>query len=117
MLDRDLTHRTPAEELWLWRRAKGFTGPEAAGRLGVGRTYLWRAESGSAALRRAPRPLRCIPLPLLLRLARRRSGLGLRGVARAAGVSHQTLLVQEAEGRDELVEWWRRRGFTFHRGS
>lgn len=90
-----------------------MTCPEAAEALSTCRTYLWRAEAGLVPLRRAPPRNHRVTLPLLLRLARRRSGLGLRGAAARMGVSHQTLLNWEAAGEEVLVEWWRRRGFTF----
>lgn len=113
MLDRDLTRRTPAEDLWLWRRKRGLTSTEAARALSVGRTFLWKAEHGFTELHRAPRPLSSPSLPLLLALARRRAGLGLRGTASAAGVSHQTLLRWEARGEEALRSWWERRGYRF----
>lgn len=114
---RDLSARTPAEELWLWRRSKGLTQRQAAARLGVGRGRLSRAERDGVLEppHAAWRPVSDPGTPALLALARRRSGLGLRGVADAAGISHRTLLAWERDGAEALVAWWERRGFTFAR--
>ncbi len=116
-MNRDLTTRDAAEELWLWRKSRGATQRRAAEALGVGRNRLQAAERDAAhALPDAPwRPIRAVPTPLLLALARRRSGLGLRGVAAAAGISHRTVILWERSGADPLVAWWERRGFTFAR--
>jgi transcriptional regulator with XRE-family HTH domain len=114
---RDLSTRTPAEELWLWRRSRGLTQRGAAALLGVGRGRLSRAErDGVLGLPHAAwRPVSDPGTDLLLALARRRFGRGLRATADAAGISHRTLLAWERDGSEALVAWWERRGFTFAR--
>lgn len=113
MLNRDLTKRTQAEEVWLWRRSKGYTMRRAAKALGVGRTSLWkRLKENTALPRPAPRVLNP-SLPLILALARRRYGRGLKPLAKELGVSHMTLLKWEARGEEALVGWWCRRGWRF----
>lgn len=115
----DLTRRSPAEELWLRRKARGEALDAMAARLGVGRGYLWQAERGGArkGLNGHCRPIPAPGLPLLLRLARRRSGLGLNGVCRALGVSKVTVHKWEANGAPKLIEFWASRGFTFASGK
>lgn len=49
----------------------------------------------------------------LAALARRRSGWGLAGVARKAGVSRRTILAWERRGDPRLIRFWSR--FTFVR--
>lgn len=113
MVNKDLRTRTQGEELWLARRALGRTQAAQARALGVSRGRLSLLELDAA--QGGPRVRFEPSLPLLLALARRRSRLGLRGVARAAGVSHRTLLKWEARADPKLVEFWVGRGFTFAR--
>jgi Helix-turn-helix len=116
-MNRNLIERTPSEELWLWRRSRGLSQRAAAARLGVGRGRLSRAERSDVleATRIRPPESFDVPVALLLVLARRRYGKGLRGTADAAGLSHRTLLVWEARADEALIGWWQRRGFTFAR--
>lgn len=115
----DLTRRSPAEELWLRRKARGEPLTAMADRLGIGRGYLSRAEHGGdlGPLSARCRPIPGLGLPWLLRLARRRSGLGLNGVCRALGVSKVTIHKWEANGSPKLIEFWASRGFTFAHGK
>jgi DNA-binding XRE family transcriptional regulator len=112
-LNRDLTRRTPGEELWCRRRRAGLTAAEAAALLRVGRTTLFLAEGD-----RRPLPA-CLDggfaphLPELLALARRRAGLTLDEAAMMAGCSRVTLLKREREADPSLRRRWERRGFTF----
>ena len=108
----DLSIRTPGEDAWLSRKDRGLTQAEEARRLRVSRTTLWGLETGLAPLR-SDRRVRFDPSSSdLLLLARRRSGLGLHGVARAAGVSHPTVLDWERRGNPRLIRFWEGRGFT-----
>jgi hypothetical protein len=112
---KDLRVRTPGEELWCRRRKASLTGPEAATRLGIGRTLLWLAEKDLASVDGA-RGLAGPPgLPQLLALARRRQGWGLLSTAQWVGVSHTTLLAWEKAGDRRLQKDWERKGFTFVR--
>lgn len=110
----DLTKRTPGESLWLWRRAHHLSATEAAQNLGLGRTSLWGVERGSSVVHRRLPKVRRPALPLLLRLARRRSGMSLERVARGVGCSRTTLLKWEAGG--SLAGAARVRGFWEHKG-
>lgn len=116
MADKDLRTRTRGEEVWLWRRARGLTQEGAAARLGVGRGSLSRAERDVAPtlvrirLRQGSEPA----LPLLLVLARRRSGVTLEGLAEALGVSRVTVLKREARGDPFLRAWWGVQGYRFN---
>lgn len=115
---RDLATRTPAEELWLWRRSKGLSQKAAAKALGVGRGRLSRAERDGVL--GAPgggwRPIKAPGTDLLLALARRRYGKGLRRTAAEAGISHRTLILWERAGSPDLAAWWERRGWRFPPG-
>jgi len=111
-INKDLTTWTPGERLWLWRRARGLTGRQAAARLGLGRNAFWAMEGGQRPP--VPKANGVAPnLPLLLQLARRRAGAGLRGTAARLGVTHPTLLAMERAGAPRLQEWWEKRGFVF----
>lgn len=114
MLIRDLTKRTVAEELWLSRRSSGLTGRQMATRLGLTHNRYWNIEGG----RVEPKKLKVKPvarpeLPLLLSLARKRSGMGLWETAEKVGVSHVTLLEWERTADERLIAFWEKRGFTF----
>lgn len=137
------------EELWLWRKHRGLSQGGAAARLGLaglahgGREYLAKGERGAGVLgtpRRGWTPLAAPSLPLLLKLARRRSGLGVSGTVlelrkfhRACGVvwekgvgyrgvigvgvrskvSAVTLHKWEATGSLKLCAFWIEKGFFF----
>lgn len=115
----NLGDRLPAEELWLRRKARGEPLTAMAERLGVGRGYLSKAEHGGdlGPLSARCRPIPAPSLPWLLRLARRRSGLGLNGVCRALKVSKVTIHKWERLGSPKLIEFWREKGFTFAPGE
>ena len=113
MLNRDLTRRTAGEELWCRRRKAGLGQARAAKRLGVGRTTLQAAEADATTLKRALAARFAPGLPELLALARQRSGWGLRGAARRAGISHVTLLLWEREADRRLIAFWTKNRFTF----
>lgn len=114
---KELSRRTPGEELWLARKAAGKTAVEAAVLAGLPRHAYSDAERDrngaptplKSGLRKVSRP----SLPLLLALARRRSGLGLAGVVRAYGVSKVTVLARERAGSPSLLAFWTKRGFRF----
>jgi transcriptional regulator with XRE-family HTH domain len=108
MTNADITP-TMGERVWVWRRRQELTLVEAAQRLGVGRGHLvdWEAD------RSVPPPSVCRRVASLtltstevLRLLRRRSGLGSRGAAMAYGVSHVSLLRLERIADDELKRWY-----------
>lgn len=114
---KDLSRRTPGEELWLARKAAGRTSYEAAALAGVGRNAYREAEldrnpariDALARIRRVRRP----SLPLLLALARRRSGARLAGLCALVQASRVTVLVWERSGKPELRAFWEGRGFRF----
>lgn len=116
-ITKDLSRRTPGEELWLARKAAGKTSCEAAALAGVGRNAYREAEldrnPGPApfktGLRRVSRP----SLPALLALARRRSGFGLEGLVAHVRASRVTVLAWERAGEARLVSFWEGRGFRF----
>ena len=114
---KDLSRRTPGEKLWLVRKAAGLTQAEAGRRAGIGENAVGEAEkdrrAAPAPLKQAVRAVSRPSLPLLLALARRRSGIGLAGVAEALGVSRVTVLAWEREGRPNLKAFWRGYGFRF----
>lgn len=116
-INKNLAARTPAEELWLARKAAGLTSEQAALAAGIGRSAYRAAELGRIPL---PAPfktglvkVRAPSTPLLLALARRRSGLGLAGLAKAGSVSRVTVLAWERAGRGELVRFWEKHGYRF----
>lgn len=105
---------TPGEALWLWRRTRGLNQAEAATRLGIGRGLVSALELGRAT----PGPGIRVPVVAAtpgwtLVLARRRSGLGLAGVAARLGVSRPTVLAMERRADPALTKFWL--GFTFAR--
>lgn len=112
----DLGRRTPGEELWLARKAAGWTQVDAAREAGVPRDAYVDVEAGrkpvSKAVRRAVGRVRP-DLPALLALARRRSGIGLGGLAAALSVSRVTVLAAERRGDPALVRFWHKRGYRF----
>jgi hypothetical protein len=57
------------------------------------------------------------PLGYLCEVARNRSGLTLREVATAAGVSHVTVLAWERRSDLRMVEFWKKQGFIFLEGG
>jgi DNA-binding transcriptional regulator YiaG len=100
---------TLPETIWLTRRRLGLTQVAFAARLGatVHEVYDW--ERGAKVPDHLAWPV-VVPTPLEWAVVlRRRSGLGLKEVARRMGVSHVTLLKRErGEGRvSELMRWWR----------
>lgn len=115
MVNKDLTVRSAAEELWLARKAIGRTQAGQAAWLGVSRSALQGAELGrpTPCLNGLWKPIQAPETPLLLALARRRSGLGLRGAARLMGVSHVSVFKWEMSGDQRLIDFWARRGFRF----
>jgi len=110
-LNKDLTKRTPGEELWLWRQALGYSGIKAADYMGIGRNRYWSMEADR--IDAAFKYRGDATVELLFKLARRRTGWGLRETARRVGVSHVTLLTWERMGDQTLMDWWVSRGFTF----
>lgn len=115
-MSKDLTDLDQGGRLWLWRRHEGLTGHRAAAALGMGRNAYWEAEDGRRALEFPVPSIGKPPLPLLLQLARKRSGLGLAGTASRLGITHPTLLKRERAGDGEIRSFWEKRGFTFVRG-
>lgn len=115
MVNKDLTIRSAAEELWLARKAIGRTQAVQAAWLGVSRSTLQASERDGPvpSLSGLWKPISTPETPLLLALARRRSGLGLRGAARAVGVCHVTVFNWENQGDQRLIDFWARRGFRF----
>lgn len=113
----DLRTPTAAERLWLWRRQRGLTLAEASLRL-WGRPMvnrLSRAERGLGDAPAPPEPLRWRPTaPAMLRLARRRSGLGCRAIAERAGISHTWVYRMERSGDARLVNFWQAEGYVFN---
>lgn len=117
----DLTRPSEGERFWLWRRSKGWNQARAGAALGIGRGLLSAFEAGRVPENprkspQTPSKIRQRPsLPLLLALARRRSGYPLPKVARAVGVSRTTILAWERAGDPRLVGFWEARGFLFGR--
>jgi DNA-binding XRE family transcriptional regulator len=115
-MNRDLSDRTPAEDLWAWRRSRGLTQVEAAARFGVCHQVLSWLENG---LRPVPAGItartgcQSPPEPLLAVLARRRYGRGLAGTAALAGVSKVTWLAWERATDPRVRAFWEGRGFRF----
>ena len=101
---------TSGERLWLWRKRAGLTQIQAARMIRVGRNHYREME-----LDREPAPFRPLDTTteLVLALARRRLGKGLRETARLVGVSHRTLLLWEKEADPRLVGFWKAKGLRF----
>jgi hypothetical protein len=115
MINLDLTLRTPAEELWLSRKAIGRTQAGHAAWLGVSRSSLQASELYGPVpmLDGLWTPVKAPGANLLLALARRRSGLGLKGAARVIGVCHVTVFNWELKGDQRLIDFWEKQSFTF----
>jgi len=111
----DLTSRTPGEALWLARQTANQTSRQAARAAGMGKGRYHAAESDRGPIPRGLRGLQAkkVPLPILLALARRRSGLGLAGTALALKTSRVTVHAWEAAGDERLIHFWQKKGFTF----
>lgn len=118
-VDFDLGRRTPAERLWLARKAAGLTQVQAAQLAGVGENAYGDAEKGRSAAVRGPVPgipgVRRPTLAQLLALARRRWGGGLAAVASEAGFCRVWYLAKERAGSRALKLHWEGLGFTFPR--
>lgn len=114
MINKNLAVRTPAEELWLSRRAIGRTQAGQAAWLGVSRSTLQASElyGPTPCLTGLWKPIPAPETPLLLVLARRRSGLGLQGVAEGLGVSRVTVLRWEKAADPRLSSFWAKHHFT-----
>lgn len=116
-INKDLTVRTPGEDLWIARKAAGKTAIEAAALAGVSRHAYAETErdrnSGHAPFKTGLKRVLKPSVGLLLALARRRSGLGLAGLAKAGSVSRVTVHAWERAGRGELVRFWEKRGYKF----
>lgn len=115
MADKNLAALTQGERLWAWRKARGLTQAQAAGRLGTTRHRLQAMEAGAIDGQSLARRVRNseVALPGLLALARRRAGVGLEGLAQALGTSRVTVLAREARGDARLRAWWVRAGWRF----
>lgn len=131
---RDLRVVSAAERLILWRyrqrtlsgREKGRVGsamsqPEAAVRLGVGRSAYRRLESGGRVKLGATEmvALGTVATSIepttgeLCYLARRRSKRLLMGIERELGVSRPTLYEMERAGHPAVVKMWEHAGYVF----
>lgn len=109
MADRSLNIRTPAENLWLWRRRQDFTKAQAATALCISEYRYSLLESGEGKPKR-----RITPTPGdLCALARRRYGLELRGTAELLKMSHVTLLAMERRSDAVLIAEWMKLGYKF----
>jgi len=131
---KNLTDRSPAEELWLWRRRQlspsgrtrsrigsGMSQAEAAERLGISSQRYHDAEAG----RLPGRDVRVLlmsacqgdnidPKPgELCALARRRAGWTLELARQAIGRSRVTFLELERIGSGDVINLWVREGYTF----
>lgn len=119
MVDELTTRMTDGERLWVWRKFRtGLSRPQLMEQLNFGRSRVsemendrypvWiRLEDGAVVPLRIRMTAASLKLPERLALARRRSGLSLREVARLYGVSHVTLLKLERAGSVDLLNWWK----------
>lgn len=99
---------TPAERWWVWRHRLRLNQLRAAKRAKLTRSLYQRVELEVVALT-CPHPLGRVTLPEQLRVLRRRSKLGLSGVARGLGVSRPHVHKLEARGDAVLVKFWEER--------
>jgi len=113
MLDSNLNKLSSGEVLWVERKLIGLNQGDRAVRMGLTRNDYGRLERDYHDNGRSFR--KPLPPALLLRLARRRSGLSLAEVAEMNKVSRVTLLKWERIEKDKLKNFWERRGFTFDR--
>jgi DNA-binding XRE family transcriptional regulator len=139
----DLTDRDMSEKIWLWRhrqpstwgisrgrRGGAMSQAEAAETLGLTTQQYIKLENGETTLLSAgdlaklrwwvsdtDNDHRTITDSELCFLARRRSGMPLREIAKEMRTSLQTLTKMEAEGDDALVLFWRRQGYKFAKGQ
>lgn len=111
----DLTQRTRGEDLWVWRHIYGYSQWDAGMKFDIHGDVWGEAERDTKYHKRIPHPLLApglkISTPVLLRLARKRFGMGSRGTAAAAGYgSHVALLKAEGRGDPKLVAYWEAQG-------
>jgi len=95
---------TKGEISWLARKQRHETQREYRTR-----HHLTAAELREAETDPAPSggpPPSSLDWPSRLRLARRRSGLRLRDVARCLGVTTMTVLTWEREGDQRMIRFW-----------
>lgn len=133
-MNKDLSHLSVAEELWLWRIRQPvspdshrgeMTCAEAAKFLGISLIRYKKLEAGrriniaaselagdltSLAFLSEPRPE--MSLREQLTLARRRSGLYIRQIAEEYGMSHTRMLHHEDTADRRLIDFWSNKGFT-----
>lgn len=113
-MNKNLRKLTPGEILWCNRRAKGWTQTQAASWLDIPLKTYQRAERGECYLHSSLiKKWIAYPTGVVCALARRRSGLGMRGAAALLGLSHTTMLKMETESDPALCKLWRRQGFRF----
>jgi len=113
VISKDLTRRTPAEDLWLWRRWRGYTQAFAAQCLACSRSRYQRMEFGLYPADYARTRFFPAEPGLLCTLARRRSGKPLGYLAQRLRISKPTLIAWERNGHEKLIGYWQSRGFTF----
>lgn len=117
--NKDLTTFSPGEMLWALRQRLGMTQETAARKIAKVCVDLYihmehdRRPMSSDARAVLGRPSGTAAVSTLLGLARRRSGYGLKGTARRAGVSHTMLLRWEKAADQRLVRFWEARGYRF----
>jgi hypothetical protein len=132
-INKDLSQLSLAEELWLWRvrqpakprpnstyHRETMTRGEAAKALGMSLERYKNLEAGrriNIALDELPKLafLRAarshISLQEQLFLARRRSGLYIREIAKQFGLSHTRMLAHEDMASPRLIDFWESKGF------
>jgi hypothetical protein len=119
MISKDLRKLTQGEKLWLWRRShawgggsRGLTQFQAAVCWKMPVKRYWECETDRVTW--VGGKFSCSPkVGDLCALARRRSGLTLRKVARLLHISHVTVLAWEKYNEIKLVQGWKRMGWRF----
>lgn len=101
---------TRAEKVFLWRRRRGLTQPEAAAQWGVPTEEWrgWEVEGGGAPHQVVEGQPRVEPWEKMA-LWRRRHGWSVKTAATIMGISHVTLIDREY-GKGpwrETYQWWR----------
>lgn len=133
-MNKDLTTRTPSEELWLWRRRQMSPSGRSRSRIGSGMSQVEAAQvlnmapqryHDAEAARLPERDIRAMLAELnngeqqqpttseLCALARRRAGWTLAQVQAQLGLSKVTFLERERAADPGIVEHWKLVGFQF----
>lgn len=112
-MNKNLRTLTIGESWWLHRQSKAMTKADMAARCKMTVKAYSRVELDQEDSRQPSPPNVKLSIALLLALARRRHGKGLRATAELHECTHVTLLAREQRADPELVKAWEGLGYQF----